>query len=411
VTALTDGIQVNRGAGMDRAAHRAAFDEEALLSEARRTSGLDDYGGAAFRAPLRVLLHSLREEAPLNAAGIATMRTRILESLLTRLRAEDWIRRNPEIASEEIAAPIVVVGQTRTGTTMLHRLLASDPRHHGPLWWEVRFPAPLPGARWDTPDPRIAIAQAEIAAILAADPEQAAIHPWDALAPDEEIMLLEHAFMSHVPESFTNLPTYRTWLDAQDWAPAYWYLRRLLQFLQWQKRKRDALHERWVLKTPGHLGYLDTLLAVFPGALIVQTHRDPVQTIPSAASLNRSLWGLSNDHVDPVEVGRQWQQRMARSVARCLASRDRIPERQIADVWFQDALTNPVHEVERIYARFGIEMTREARAAMEQWLRENRRDKRPAHEYTLEEFGLSEADIQRDFAAYRRRFIEPRLHG
>ncbi len=393
---------------IDRAAIRAAFDERALLQEAERTTGLSDFGDPAFREPLRVLLGSLRDEAPLNATGIAMLRGRVLESLVTRLRTEDWIRRNPEIEREEIRAPIVVVGQTRTGTTMLHRLLASDPRHHGPLWWEVRFPAPLPGTRWDAPDPRIPIAEAEVAGILAADPEQASIHPWDAQAPDEEIMLLEHAFLSHVPESFTNLPTYRAWIDAQDWTPAYATLRRFLQFLQWQKRKRGALRERWVLKTPGHLGYLDTLLAVFPGALIVQTHRDPVQTIPSAASLNRSLWRLASDDVDERLAGRQWQQRMAWAVARSLASRERIPAAQLADVWFQDALGDPLGVVEKIYARFGIAFGAEARAALEQWLRDNRRDKRPPHEYTLEEFGMTEAQIRSDFAEYRRRFIEPR---
>jgi hypothetical protein len=393
---------------IDRDAIRAAFDERALLAEAERATGLADFGDPAFREPLRVLLGSLRDEAPLNATGIAMLRGRVLESLMTRLRTEDWIRRHPEIEREEIRAPIVVVGQTRTGTTMLHRLLASDPRHHGPLWWEVRFPAPLPGTRWDAPDPRIPIAEAEVAGILAADPEQASIHPWDAQAPDEEIMLLEHAFLSHVPESFTNLPSYRTWIDGQDWTPAYAYLRRFLQFLQWQKRQRGALRERWVLKTPGHLGYLDTLLRVFPGALIVQTHRDPVQTIPSAASLNRSLWRLSSDDVDERLAGRQWQQRMAWAVARSLASRERIPPQQLADVWFADALSDPLGVVEKIYAQFGIAFTAEAREALAQWLRDNRRDKRPPHEYTLAEFGMTEAQIRSDFAEYRKRFIEPR---
>jgi hypothetical protein len=391
-----------------REAARAAFDEAALLAEAERTTALSDYGGDAFRTPLRVLLQSLREEAPLNVTGIAMLRARVLESLMTRLRTQDWIRRHPEIERERIVAPLVVIGQTRTGTTMLQRLLASDPRHHGPLWWEVRFPAPLPSTRWDAPDPRIPIAEAEVAGILAADPEQASIHPWDAQAPDEEIMLLEHSFLSHVPEAFTNVPSYRAWIDAQDWTPAYESLRRFLQFLQWQKRQRGALRERWVLKTPGHLGYLGTLLRVFPGALIVQTHRDPLQTIPSAASLNRSLWRLSSDDYDPREIGRQWQQRMAWAVTRCLASREHIPPAQVADVWFQDALTKPLEVVAQIYERFGIPLTTEARAALEQWLANNRRDKRPPHEYTLAEFGLSADAIRAHFAHYRSRFIEPR---
>jgi hypothetical protein len=393
---------------IDRAAIRAAFDEDALLREARAATGLAEFGDDAFRAPLGLLLRSLREEAPLNAVGIAMLRSRILESLATRLRTEDWLRREPAILVEEIAGPLVVLGQTRTGTTMLQRLLASDPRHHAALWWEVRFPAPLPGTRWSEPDPRIPLAEAEVAGILAADPEQAAIHPWDAQAPDEEIMLLEHSFLSHVPEAFTSVPSYRAWIDTQDWTPAYAYLKKLLQLLQWQKRQRGRVRGRWVLKTPGHLGYVDTLLAVFPEARFVLTHRDPLQTLPSAASLNRSLWGLSSDAVDAREVGRQWKERMRWALARCLASRDRLPADRFADVWFGDALANPLGEVEKIYARFGIELTREARSAMSGWLAANRRDARPPHDYTLAEFGFDADALRREFADYRRRFVEPR---
>ena len=262
---------------------RNAFDEEALLAEARKTAGFDDFGDDGFLTPLRVLLASLAEEAPLNDVGRATIRGRILESLVVRLRAEDWFVRHPEIGDEHIEAPLVVVGLTRTGTTMLQRILGSDPRHYAALWWEVRHPTPFPGTSFSEPDPRIPVAVEEVRMILEASPEQAAIHPWNALAPDEEIMLLEHSFLSHVPESFCHLPTYRSWLNEQDFTPAYEYLTKLLRFLQWQKKRRGDERGRWVLKTPGHLGYLDVLFKVFPDAHVIQTHRDPLQTIPSAA--------------------------------------------------------------------------------------------------------------------------------
>ena len=363
---------------------RAAFDEAALLEEARSKTSLSDFGDARFREPLSVLLHSLREEAQLNAAGREMMRGRILESLVTRLQTEAWFSRHPEIADEQLGAPLVIVGLTRTGTTMLHRTLGSDPRLYAVLWWQARFPAPLPDTHWDQVDPRIAPAEAEVAAILAADPAQASIHPWDAQAPDEEIMLQEHSFLSHVPEVFCNLATYRTWLNTQDWTPSYQYLRRLLQFLQWQKRQRGEARERWVLKTPGHLGYIDTLFAVFPGARVIQTHRDPMETIPSAASMNHSHWKLSSDHVDPEVVAHQWMERMAWAMQRCIDARER-------------------------YAADRFDLTPEAQAAMQGWLLENQRDKRPAHDYTLQEYGFTEAEIKAAFAGYRERFIEPRL--
>ena len=176
------------------AENQAAFDEASLISEAQANSGLTDFGEDDFREPLGVLLRSLREEAPLNELGRTIMRARIIESLETRLKTQDWITRHPEILEEEIVAPLVVIGLMRTGTTMLQRIIASDPRNHACMWWETRFPAPFPDTDWSKPDPRIPIAEAEVAAILEADPRQASIHPWDAQAPDEEIMLLEHTF-------------------------------------------------------------------------------------------------------------------------------------------------------------------------------------------------------------------------
>lgn len=389
--------------------NREAFDEADLLAEAQANTGLGDFGPDAFREPLGVLLTSLREEAPMNELGRTVMRARILESLETRLRTQDWIKRHPEILEEEIGAPIVVIGQMRTGTTMLQRILASDPRNYACMWWETRFPAPEADTDWTKPDPRIAVAEAEVAAILEADPRQASIHPWDAQAPDEEIMLLEHSFLSHVAEAFVNIPTYRSWLNEQDWTPTYVYLRKLLQFLQWQKRQRGEVRERWVLKSPGHLGYIDTLFEVFPGAKVIQTHRDPVDTVPSAASMNHAMWALYSEDDEASEAGAQWQDRLAWGTLRAMESRARYDTDRFVDIWFRDAMKDPIGELERAYRTFGIEMTPEARAGMEQWRTDNPRDKRPPHEYRLEQYGLSEEGIKQAFAAYRERFIVPRL--
>ena len=391
------------------AENRAAFDDAELLAEAQSNTALCDFGEDAFREPLGVLLKSLRDEAPLNEVGRAALRGRILESLETRLKTQDWIERHPEILDEQIGAPLVVIGLLRTGTTMLHRIIASDPRHYAAMWWETRFPAPHAGTDWSKPDPRIPLAVAEVAAILEADPRQASIHPWNARAPDEEILLLEHSFLSHVPEAFANIPSYRRWLNEQDWTPAYLYLKKLLQFLQWQKRQRGDVRGRWVLKTPGHLGYVDTLFSVFPGARVIQTHRDPVETVPSAASMNNAIWRLYSDEESPNEVASQWQERLAWGTRRAMESRMKFGEERFVDIWFRDALKDPIREIERAYGAFEIEMTPEARTAMEQWRADNPRDKRPPHQYALADYGLTEEGIKRAFALYREKFIEPRI--
>lgn len=381
------------------------LDEASILADARAKAGLDDFGDESFRAPLGVLLDALDREAGLLDFGRAAQRARIVDLLVNRLRAEDQFRRHPEILAEELGAPIVIVGLPRTGTTLLHRTLAQDPRLFSVRWFECRHPAPFPGAGpGDDGDPRVAQAKAEVQAMLDGSPALAAIHPLDALAADEEILLLEHAFQSTVPESGANVPSYGRWLDAHDQRPAYRYLRKLLQLLQWQKRRAGQQAERWVLKTPHHLGYADLVLEEFPGALIVQTHRDPLESIPSLASMITALWVLVAAEVDPQEVARQWSAKMATALRRCLAVRDRHPDRFL-DVWFLDAVQDPVRQARRIYEAVGMPCTSDAERAMRAFVATNPREGRPPHQYTLEEFGLSPEGIARDFAEYRQRFI------
>jgi hypothetical protein len=368
-------------------------------------TGLADFGGEAFQAPLARLLDSLQREANLNAAGRAAQLARIVGSLKTRLVAEDSFRRNPEILAQDLAPPVFILGPTRSGTTRLHRLLSSDPQHHAVLWWENRAPAPYPGTDWRHDDPRIADAHEEVRATLEAVPQLAAVHPWDAEGPDEEIMLMEHAFLSQVPESGVNIPSYRSWLDSTNVREAYLYLSRMLLFLQWQKRERGEPGERWMLKTPMHLGYLDDVFAVFPNARIVQTHRDPLTTVPSAASMYSALWELNTDRVDKHEVGRQIQGRLAFGMRRCLASRDRLPPERFFDVWFEDVNHDAMSVIEGLYEWLERPVSPEARGAMETWLVDNARDKRPPHHYALDDFGYTKEALEADFSEYRRRFI------
>jgi hypothetical protein len=269
----------------------------------------------------------------------------------------------------------------------------------------VRFPAPFPGWDWRGPDPRIAAARAQVAWILEHQPVLAAIHPWDAEGPDEEIMLMEHSFLSWVPESGANLPSYRAWLDRQDLRPAYTLLRRLLRFLQWQKRRRGETAERWVLKAPMHLGFLDLLFETFPGARVVQTHRDPLETIPSLASFYLALWSLATEKPDPLEVGRQCLARWSGALRRCLAVRDALPAERCVDVSYRDVARDPLASVRRIHAALARTLTPGAEAAMAAWVAKNPREHRPPHEYAMETFGYTRETLEREFAAYRARFV------
>jgi hypothetical protein len=287
---------------------------------------------------------------------------------------------------------------------MLHRMMASDPRWHALLWYESRNPAPFPGGETAAVDPRITDAEAEVAAMLAGSPDLIAVHPMDAHAPDEEIMLVEHAFTSWNPEAFCRVPSYSAYLDTIDLRPGYRYLLRLVRFLQWQKRRRGERATRWVLKAPYHLGSLDALFDVFPDARIAMTHRDPVQTVPSFASMIRALYVLGSDAVDPLEIAAHWSRKWAGALERAIAARASREDRFL-DIHYADLVADPMAQVRRIYAHAGQDLTAEAQARMRQWAVENERDRRPVHAYTLEEFGYTQEGLRRDFAAYCARFL------
>jgi hypothetical protein len=386
---------------------RVSLDRESIIAEAREKSGLADFGDESFREPMAVLLKSMEEEARLSATGRFVQRARIVGLLVNRLRTEDHLHRFPEILEEEIREPLVIVGLARTGTTRLHRLIACDPAILSVAWWECRNPAPFPDSEGAQRDPRIVEAEAEVQAMIEGAPDLAAIHPMEAEAPDEEIMLLEHSFFSTSPEAFLNVPSYSAWLDRQDQTAGYEYLKRLLQFLQWQKKRAGATGGRWVLKTPHHLGFIDLLLEVFPGARVIQTHRDPLETIPSIASFIHEINKIGTDRPDAVEVGRHWGAKMSRALRRCMEIRATCEDRFL-DIWYQDVNRDPMAAIQRIYDFAGMELDAEAERRMRQWSVDHSRDKRPAHHYTLEQYGFTEEGIRRDFAEYRERFILPR---
>ncbi len=390
------------------------LDETSVLAEARERAGIEDFGEQDFREPLRVLLRALGEEARLSEAGRAAQRARIVGLLVSRLRARDWLVRHPEILDERIDVRFVVVGFPRTGTTLLQRLLACDPRSTSLKWWESRNPAPFPGwspeSARSVRDPRIADAEEQIRVMLEHNPELAAVHPLEAEAADEDLMLLEHAFQSSTPAGFANVPSYLRWHLEQDGRPAYRDHERFLQLLQWQKRQRGESIGGWVLKAPHHMIHLDLVFEHYPGATVVQTHRDPLETLPSLASMSFELRRLASDDVDPLEAAFYAELTARHRIDRLLELRRAMPEERFVDVWFGDVVSDPIGEVERIYERVGLDLTPEVRRPMKTWLEANRRDQRPSHAYTLAQFGFTEARVRRDFAEYREAYVIPRTH-
>ena len=372
---------------------------EALVQAERRVF-IDD----EFEPLLDRLLKALNTEASLNEVGVGFHSARLRDLLTNRLRMEAWVEKHPEILEETIERPIVVVGLPRTGTTMLHRTIATDTSLLAPIWYEVRQPVPL-ADDFEREDERIGISEAEVTAMLEAAPELAAIHPMDARAPDEEIMLLEHSFMSTVPECYAHIPEFGDWLYEQDQSAGYDYLYRCLQFLQWQKRRKGQTGTRWLLKTPHHLHYPEYLFKRFPDAAVVQTHRHPIDVIPSYGSMMAALAQPFSDDLNAPALAQNWAAKWAKGLAKTMDYRATHPEARYLDLYFMDTVANPETEIRKIYNFAGLELTPEALSEMTHWRAFNERESRPEHHYQLSDFGFDAESLSQQFAHYTQAYF------
>ena len=381
------------------------LDEASLLAEASRRARLDDFGDDAFRDPLRRLLASYESEARLTLLGRLIARRDAVRLLENRLHLADTCRRHPEIAAEPVRAPIVVVGLPRTGTTVLHALLAQDPETRVPMTWEVMHPWPAPErATYDT-DPRIAQVERHFAGVDRVIPGFKSMHPMGALLPQECVALTAHEFATMIYHTANRVPSYQRWLDGADLRWVYRAHRRWLQYLQWR-----CPGERWVLKSPGHLWALDALRAEYPDVRIVQTHRDPLKVVASLASLVAALRSMATDEIDAHEIGADWTARLADGLERGMVARANgmLPPSQVLDVQFHDLVRDEIATVRRIYSHFGLTLSAAAEARMRAFLAANPREKHGVHRYALSAAGLDEATERRRYAAYEARFAIPR---
>jgi len=375
--------------------------EESLLNEAKKQAGLSDFGDLWFLEPMGKLLDSIHKEAKLSPAGIANQGGRIVHGLVSRLRLQDAIKRNPEILDEKVIVAGTIVGLPRTGSTMFHRMLSNAPGINSIKWFETQFYAPFAGEERGNPVERRALATKVMEGYVAAG--MMSIHPFAIDAPDEEIIIMDQVFVGTMPESAMYVPSYSEWLGTFDHTKAYEDLKTILRFFQWQDVARHG--GRWVLKTPGHLPTLDTLFKVFPETTVITTHRDPISTVPSYCSMTNSLVHMNSDRVDDVEFGRFTEKRWAGFLERYAAARERIGAHRFVDIKYEDLVKAPLDQARPVLAKLGVEMTPEVEDGMKEWLEENARDKRAPHHYTLAQFGLSEGELEKDFKSYRERFI------
>ena len=378
-------------------------DRESLIAQAAGQTGLSDFGDDWFFANIDALIPSLNKQAKLSAEGIYGAQHMIVSGLVNRLRHVQLVKDNLEILNEQVNVTAVLTGLPRTGSTMLHRMLAAAPKLTGVRWYETQNYVPLEGEVRGNPAPRLEAAKGVLAYMLEAIPELMSIHPMDIEQPDEEVIILGQLFSSSMIESTYFVPDYAEWLSGQDPRKAYDDLIQILQSLQWQDPSRKG--KSWVLKTPGHLMGLQTVLEVFPDAKIVMTHRNPVSTIPSYCSMEASLYKMGSTDISNAEIGSYWMKRLKDWLDNFMAVRANADSDRFIDVNYKSLLTASSQEGMRVLSAAGIPMSSEIKTGMEEWIEANRREHRAVHKYSLQDFGLDEDDIRTKYGDYISQYV------
>lgn len=369
----------------------------ALMEAATREARLDDFGDVPFAEALDTLVGALDREAGLDAARAQAAATGIVRLLVKRLRLVDDRKRYPAIADVAITAPIVITGLPRTGSTHLHGLLGQVEGVRTPRFWEMAQPSPPPERATFETDPRIALVDAELAFTPAGLQVR---HPFAARRPEQCNLLNDWAFINQTPIASYHVPSYRDWLFDTDHGPAYEAHRRTLQHLQWRTGGR------WVLKYPKHLMALDALLATYPDAVLVWTHRDPAVVVPSTCSLTSYMRALTTGSVDLPRFGREWAVMEELVAYRGMRVRDAMPDAgsRVIDVHYHDLMADPIGTVAAILEFAGLPFSEGSRAGVAAFIADNAKDRHGSHAYSAEEFGLDVGRLRRRFGWYIDRF-------
>ena len=365
------------------------IDVQPLIDAACTEAGSDDFGEPTWREGLDVLVAAFEREAKLNDVGQAMIPAEITGYLRDRLGIVAERTRHPEIANVDVVPPIVIVGQGRTGTTILHDLLAQDPATRVPLTWEVDHPCPPPETATYATDPRIAEVDATLDMVDLVLPGFRAMHPMGAQLPQECVRITGSEFRSMIFPTTYRVPSYGRWLiDAADMAPLYRWHRVFLQHLQ-----SHHPTDRWVLKSPGHIWSLGALLAEYPNALLVQTHRDPLRILASISSLVAKLRLIATDHATIPEAADEFAEYIIEGLDRSVAAREDgvIDPSRVVDLQFGEFMADPFGTIGAIYDALGLELTVETESRMRAFLAANPQGAHGVHAYKWADTELDES--------------------
>jgi hypothetical protein len=377
---------------------------EALEERATREAGLDDFGDDLYREPYTVLLRALDTEGGLGPLGRLSSHAQLLQFLKNRLLVVDYLKRHPEASRLPIERPIVIAGLPRTGTTHLHNLMAADPALRSLPYWESVEPVPPLAEQGQTfaVDPRWQRVDAALSMQDHVVPHMRRMHDMYPDHVHEEIHLLAVAGSTMLFDCLAPVPSWREWYKATDQTPYYQWTRKVLQVLQHQRGP-----DRWVLKSPQHLEQFGPLMATYPDAFVVVTHRDPVSITASFCTMVTYTARVSQEQVDPARFGAYWAGIIEDFLRAAVDDRELLPADQSLDVRFDEFMADDIATVERIYRLAGQPFGPAARAAMEAFMAEHQRGKWGSVEYHLEDFGIDREERRAALRFYSDRFDVP----
>ncbi len=365
-----------------------------LLAEASERTGRSDFGPGDFREGLEVLLASLVSDGDLSEAGATAATDDLRRRLVNRLEVEAWYQDHPEVEGLPVRGPIDINGLPRTGTTALANMLSLDPQFRCLRQWEQVQPCPPPRLEDEALDPRREAEKSRIAAYNAVIQEK---HIFDLDSTGEDTEVLGMAF--HGQQATLPVYSYQAWWRTSDMTQTYRYHRRVIQLLE--SRRPPNL---WLFKAPHHNFHLEALCAAYPEARFVMTHRDPVKSVPSWASIVSSILPEAEGQRDLHRLGREAANHLRIGVEQAMAARARLGEDRFLDVYHRELIKDPMAQVQRVYAFLDLELTPAVEKSIEDWQAVNRSGAHGAHRYTPEEFGLTTAQLRSDFDFYVRHF-------
>jgi hypothetical protein len=375
------------------------LDAESLISTAMRNTGLDYFGEDDWYEPFKLLVKGFDEESELNLMGRIMTRSDMLMFLQARLHIEEVFRKHPEVAEQEIKKPVMIIGQGRSGTSVLHNVLSKDPDNAVIKTWEVYFPYPPPETATYATDPRINRADKLATQIARVTPEIASMHEFYGDVPTD--CAFAHCLTFNSPAWFGPIqgqsPTYVSEVIKRSVVPVYQYEKKLLQLLQWKNPRK-----RWVLKSPYSINHIPEILQVFPDMGFIWPHRDPVKALASMVNILGITFWARSDH--PF-IGGTMAMYTNADIGAGMMSRaidwlesGVLPKDQLYNIKYQTFVETPLEVVASIYEYFGFALTEHGHHAMRQYMLDSPRAKRPAHRYDVGDPEL----IKNERKAYQR---------